>query len=346
MSNSNIVQIENILEISKHDVISVFCNQDLLQNYIDIVDNEVTTDVYKLATEKGRKEISSRAFKVYKVKSALVNVLDDSLAKTKTLVRNANAGKKFLSEGLDDLKRRTRLPLTEWENEQKAKEDKRVGDINKRIADIHFLGALSGTESSNDIANLLDAVSNITVDDFDEFTQDALRAIKAVSDGLTDTMQAVLTKERNTEAQKELDEKTKALEMREVVNSIRMIPIEMMGKPSRVIAEKISYVKSDPAVLDEDGELAKSTALNQLAAMFNQQVSIEATQQVDAVTAVSSIAKAEADYHLPVDKSTYEPLAVWPSDQERAQYDELDRICIKLEEAEDFIEFSQQKNCA
>ena len=35
----------------------------------------------------------------------------------------------------------------------------------------------------------------------------------------------------------------------------------------------------------------------------------------------------------------YEPLPIWPGDHERAENEELDRVCNKLEEAEDYIEY-------
>lgn len=73
-----------------------------------------------LTTEKGRKAIASRAFKVIRTKTFLDSIGKEEVARLKELPRLVDAGRKALRDGLDALGDEIRKDLTEWENTRAA----------------------------------------------------------------------------------------------------------------------------------------------------------------------------------------------------------------------------------
>lgn len=73
-----------------------------------------------LATDKGRKAIASRAYRVAKTKAFLDTLGKEEVARLKELPRLVDAGRKTLRDGLDALADEIRKPLTEWERARAA----------------------------------------------------------------------------------------------------------------------------------------------------------------------------------------------------------------------------------
>jgi hypothetical protein len=69
-------------------------------------------------TEKGRKEITSRAFRVAKTKTYLDDLGKEEVARLKELPKQIDAGRKALRDGLDQIRDEVRVALTDWEAEQ------------------------------------------------------------------------------------------------------------------------------------------------------------------------------------------------------------------------------------
>lgn len=203
---SELINIENLIEIEKAQVIDVFSDTKKLQPYIDLIKKEAHADNVSVQTAKSRKEIGSRAHKVSKIKTALEKVGKDSIADLKARVASVNAGVKFLTTELADLRTSIREPLTAWETEQAEKEQRRIDAIKEQINGIHSIGRLTGNESIEDLGNLIDAVDNIDPSSgFDEFTHEALKAINETKNTISNRIQYLIQEKHDQEAREKLE---------------------------------------------------------------------------------------------------------------------------------------------
>lgn len=71
-----------------------------------------------LSTDKGRKEIASRAYRVARAKTALDDLGKAEVARLKELPKAIDSGRKALRDGLDALAEEIRRPLTAWEEQR------------------------------------------------------------------------------------------------------------------------------------------------------------------------------------------------------------------------------------
>lgn len=86
-----------------------------LDPYIERIRQEVTGHAPNLKTDKGRKEIASRAFKVRKIKTALDSLGKEQVDRLKEIPKLIDAERKRMRDELDALADEVRKPLTDWE---------------------------------------------------------------------------------------------------------------------------------------------------------------------------------------------------------------------------------------
>ncbi|WP_341667382.1 hypothetical protein [Alcaligenes sp. SDU_A2] len=92
-----------------------------LDPYIERIRQEVTGHAPNLKTDKGRKEIASRAFKVRKIKTALDGLGKEQVDRLKEIPKLIDAERKRMREELDALADEVRKPLTEWEEAEASR---------------------------------------------------------------------------------------------------------------------------------------------------------------------------------------------------------------------------------
>jgi hypothetical protein len=142
-------------------------------------------------TDKGRKDIAARAFKVAKTKTYLEQMGKEEAARLKALVKPLDEGRKALWDGLEQIQAETRKPLTDWEA--------RVEAIKARLSTMQNLPATLFRATSTEIEAAivrLDLTSTDTAT-FDEFAQEAASIIL--------TTKATLAEMRDKAAQAEAD---------------------------------------------------------------------------------------------------------------------------------------------
>lgn len=76
-----------------------------------------------LDTAQGRKDIASNAYKISQSRAALGRLCDEHYDEMKRKIALFNVGKKEVMDTLARIRDEVRAPLTEWEAEQKAKEE-------------------------------------------------------------------------------------------------------------------------------------------------------------------------------------------------------------------------------
>lgn len=287
MAKKEMIAISENIEIAKNDVIETFSNKESLKPFLDIIAKEVTVDESQinLITDKGRKEIGSRAHKVSKIKTALVKAGKDSIADLKAQVAAVNSGVNFITEELDTLRDETRKPLTDWEAEQKRIEEERVAKIKAEIQNIESLGRVNGEESIEDLSALIEAVDNIDVSEgFGEFTQDAMKAIVATKDALSSAMQKQIELKQQEAMQEQLEAQRITNLINDRLHTLRMIPLEFTGKSSAEILAKLDSLKkfvvpeSEFGARTAEAEQAKDMVITQMQMMYDQALIVEEAQ--------------------------------------------------------------------
>lgn len=107
-----------------------------IESILSKVAEEVRTEESDISTDKGRKEIASRAYKIARSKTFLDD-LGKKLGEDAQAKLNAiNSERKKCREFLDSLKDEIRKPLTEWEQSEK----RRVENHEREILKIKELG--------------------------------------------------------------------------------------------------------------------------------------------------------------------------------------------------------------
>lgn len=139
----------DLVVIEKVNALTVFKSADQIEEILQKVEREVMSFVPDVTTVKGRKEISSLAYRVSQTKSYLDGLGKDLVAELKEVPKLIDANRKTVRDRLDALRDKARQPYTEWEAEQeriKAEEEARVA-AEKLAAQI---------ESDHEIALLMD----------------------------------------------------------------------------------------------------------------------------------------------------------------------------------------------
>jgi len=157
-----------------------------------------------LTSDKGRKAIASRAYRVAKTKAFLDTLGKEEVARLKELPRQVDAGRKTLRDGLDTLANEIRKPLTDWEA--------RVDGIKARLTDLQNLPARLMNATAAIIGQALTDLQQVDPASFDEFAQEA-HGIKTTT---LATLQELLEKRELWEAdQAELQRLREEKEARE-----------------------------------------------------------------------------------------------------------------------------------
>jgi hypothetical protein len=125
----------------------IFTTPEIIQGLLAMVGTAARDFTPDLTTDKGRKEIASRAFRVAKTKTYLDDLGKEEVARLKELPKQIDAGRKALRDGLDQLRDEIRVPLTDWEAEQEriaheAAEVEAAAALARQIENDHELGLL------------------------------------------------------------------------------------------------------------------------------------------------------------------------------------------------------------
>jgi len=109
--------------IDQSTALEVFTAEKGLDPYLQEVRDEIDSFIPDLTTDKGRKAIASMAAKVSKSKTALDSVGKNLVADLKTKPKLIDAERKRARDLMDAWRDEVRLPLTEWEQAKKAREE-------------------------------------------------------------------------------------------------------------------------------------------------------------------------------------------------------------------------------
>ncbi|WP_417669452.1 hypothetical protein [Pseudoalteromonas tetraodonis] len=216
--------------------------------------------------------------------------------------------------------------------------------------------------------NILEALNNMYQ------AAKAAEAVEAEREQLRIQQEAIAQQERLQKQAQEIEQR---------INNLRNDPMNYFGKSSQEVMERIqqleNFTPSEEKFGDRTNEVTQVLAqvIQQLKMMHQQKLQLESVavttdpepqvqvsqepveqgptleqQEHEALTEVNRMPGQEPllgeSFKSPVFESTsaptgYTPLDVWPSDADRANSDELDRICDQLALAESYIEVLEQR---
>lgn len=143
-----------------------------------------------VTTEKGRKEIASKAYKVATAKQNLIRLAGTLKEDAQKTIKATNAEVKVIEEKMDELRDQVRKPLDDFERIEKD----RVAAHETALADIIAMGTVDGLTSDEIKANLWE-VPSIEARAWQEFADKADRTIGEVLQKLTAAHAAAVERE-------------------------------------------------------------------------------------------------------------------------------------------------------
>jgi len=246
----------------------------------------------------------------------------------------------------------------------------------QEIAQMHDFTEQCKNQSSQFIADTIEAVDLVDTESFDkELIHEAIDTKKNILEALNNMYQAAKAAEaveaereqlriqQEAIAQQERLQK-QAQEIGERINNLRNDPMNYFDKSSAAVAERIEKLEQFTPTADKFGDRLDEViqvlaqVIQQLKMMHQQKLQLESvavTTDPEPQAQVSQEpVKDEVEpllgnnFKSPVFESTsaptgYTPLDLWPSSQDRADNEELDRICDQLDVAESYIEVLEQR---
>lgn len=185
----------------------------------------------------------------------------------------------------------------EAERIKKEAEEKRIQEIRNQINSIRQFATNLFSKSSEDLQGIIEAVDMIDVSEsFAELTQEALSVKKETLSELNHALasaiqneQLAIEREKLRKEREEQEEQKRINELKakaqERLNNLIMIPSNFFGKSSNEINRKIWSItnyeikEEDFCELFDQAKASKEQVIHQLNSMFDQQLSIEKTNE-------------------------------------------------------------------
>ncbi len=180
-----------------------------LDPYIERIRQEVTGHAPNLKTDKGRKEIASRAFKVRKIKTALDGLGKEQVDRLKEIPKLIDAERKRMREELDALADEVRKPLTDWEEAEASRVALHRADLDGMAEQAREVGGLDVETLRQRIAIVESAVMGESWEEFEaEAHRVKAKALEILNTALTERQkyeaeQAELAELRRKQAEQE-----------------------------------------------------------------------------------------------------------------------------------------------
>jgi hypothetical protein len=124
-----------LVTVNRPDPVAIFTTPATITALLQRIKAEAIRDFTPdVTTEKGRKEIASRAFKVARTKTYLDNLGKDVVAELKKMPKLVDEGRKTLWDALEGLQKDVRGPLDRWEARAEAHKKELSAIMNRPAA--------------------------------------------------------------------------------------------------------------------------------------------------------------------------------------------------------------------
>jgi hypothetical protein len=119
----------DLLPIENINAIELFSDKDKLDGLLQKIDKEARSHVLDASTAKGRKEITSLAYKVSQSKSYLEKAGKSTVEDAKKRIKLIDNERKRARDFLENLRDDIRQPVTEWEEAEEMRIQKHTNGI-------------------------------------------------------------------------------------------------------------------------------------------------------------------------------------------------------------------------
>jgi len=270
-----------LIVLEKLDIEAVFSDGGV-DPIIEKLKKEAESFVPDLETATGRKDIASFAMKFAKTKTLLDGAGKELSAKYRAKIKPIDAERRKIRECCDDLKAKTRQPLTEWEDLEKE----RVENIKLEIGNFKIC-ALSETEAGEefDLAvlkgnlNLIKDIA-ITEEAFAEFASEAAvekdMAVKKLE-------RAIVNIEKREAETAELERLRKEAEERKAKEAADKAKREQEEREARIAkeAEERARLESELKAKEEAERVEREKAESEAEIARQKQARIDAEKEAE-----------------------------------------------------------------
>jgi hypothetical protein len=250
-----------------------------LDPYIERIRQEVTGHAPNLKTDKGRKEIASRAFKVRKIKTALDGLGKEQVDRLKEIPKLIDAERKRMRDELDALADEVRKPLTDWEEAEASRIALHRAALDGMAEQAREVGGLDVETLRQRIAIVESAVMGESWEEFEaEAHRVKAKALEILNTALTERQkyeaeQAELAELRRKQA--EQDQKDREAEI-----------ARQAAEKARADAEAKAQAEHDAATKREaDAKAAADRAEQERAEAIERQKQAEARAEAEKLAA-------------------------------------------------------------
>lgn len=190
--------------------VMVLTDREKFNQFYEAMREECDAHVPDLTTEKGRKAITSLAYKVARTKTAIDDAGKKLNEEARARINAVDESRREIRNQLDALKDEVRAPLTAWEEAEAVREERAKAEL----ASIREAARVEFTDSADDVRQRLDALGAMTIDTVlhgesagiaSAARSDAIAALQAAHERLTREEQerAELERLRAAEAERE-----------------------------------------------------------------------------------------------------------------------------------------------
>jgi hypothetical protein len=270
-----------LVALGKFDAPAVFLEGDCIDELLAACEERAMTVTTDASTAKGRAEIKSMAYLVARTKTAF-DVPGKALsAEYKEKPKIIDGNRKKVADYLEDLQKRVRKPLTDWEEAEKA----RVQGIKDRIEVIRQHAGMS--EDSAMVKAAIARLEAVAIDEsFAEFVAEAAQAKDKALAILRADLEYRLKREAEAAELKRLREEAAK---REQAEREAKIVKEAAEKATRDAEEKARLEKAESETRElraklaqEQAEKAAAQAIADAEAKAKQAVEDERKRQAEA----------------------------------------------------------------
>lgn len=311
-----------------------------LDPYIERIRQEVTGHAPNLKTDKDRKEIASRAFKVRKIKAALDGLGKEQVDRLKEIPKLIDAERKRMRDELDALADEVRKPLTDWEEAEASRVALHRAALDGMAEQAREVGGLDVETLRQRITIVESAVMG---ESWEEFEAEAHR-VKAKA---LEILNSALAERQKYEAEKaELAELRRKQAEQEQKNRETEIARQAAEK-ARADAEAKAQAERDAAAKREaDAKAAANRAEQERAEAIERQKQAEARAEAEKLAAEQRAKDAAESARQAEIKRQADEKAAEEAEQRRREEDKAHKASINNAALAAFIENGVPDECA
>lgn len=335
-------EITELIELPPAETaVDVFTDTDKLDAILDQVRQKVVGIVYDMGKRSDRDLCRSDAFKVARCKSAAKDLGSTVARKVKELPKQIDAGRRYLEDGLEEIQKQVRQPLTEWEEAENARVDAHKVNV------AWIVGFGDGIDRDVESATLKACIEELRARVIDESWEEFADEARHAKTKALDTLHTALAAREKYEA-----EQAELAELRR-----KQAEQERKDREARIAQEAAEKARADAeaAAQAEREAAAKREAAAQAAAEQAERDRLEAIErqkQAEAQVEAEKLAAeqrardaAEAARRAEVERQEREKAAA-EAEQRRREADTAHKAGINNAALAAFIEHGLPETCA